>query len=74
MSVQKYSLLISISQSSLNSNAILTENIAATSSSFGMEPYFNSRALAFQILKGMIEVNWQKKQEPTTPSEINRTA
>ena len=73
-SVQKYSLLISISNSSLNSNTILTDNVAATSSSLGMETNFNGLTLTSLISKGMIAVNSLKKQEPTIQPEINRTA
>ena len=68
-----YCLLISISNSSLNSNTILTDNVAATSSILGMETNFNGLTLTSLILKGMIAVNSLKKQEPTIQPEINRT-
>ena len=50
-SVQKYSLLMGISNSRLNSNDTLTDNIAAISSSLGMEMYFKGLILDFPISK-----------------------
>ena len=47
--IQKYSLLISISNSSLKSNAVLTEAVEASTSSLGMETYLNGFTLAFQV-------------------------
>ena len=50
-SVQKYFLLMGISNSHLNNNDTLTDNAAAISSSLGMEIYFQGLTLDFLISK-----------------------
>ena len=50
-SFQKYSLLIGIPSACLNNNDTLTDNVAAMSSSLGMEIYFTGLTLDFPISK-----------------------
>ena len=50
-SVQKYSLLVGISTSRLNNNDTLTDNVAAISSSLGIEIYFKGLSIDFPISK-----------------------
>ena len=50
-SVQKYSLLMGIPSSRLNNNDTLTDNVAAISSSLGMEIYFKGLTLDYPISK-----------------------